>query len=68
MVKTYKKINFFYCGDYLFSTNQSKTCKEAKAKLLCQLENKAHAIGGLTRLESRVLNNPQYLKAKFCKS
>lgn len=67
MVKTYKKIDFFYCGDYLCSTNQSKTCKEAKTKLLIQLENKSHTIGGLTRLEVRVLNNPQYLKAHFCK-
>lgn len=67
MVKIYKKIDFFYCGDYLWSTNQSKTCREAKTKLLSNLENKSHSIGGLTLVETRVLNNPSHLKAKFSK-
>lgn len=67
MVKTYKKIDLYFAGDYFTSTNQSKTCKEAKKRLLVMLEHKCSSIGGLTNLESRIMNNPQYLKAYFQK-
>lgn len=30
----YKKINIYYKGVYICSTNQSKTCKEAKEKFI----------------------------------
>jgi len=30
----FKKIDVYYNGKYLYSTNSSKTCKEAKAKML----------------------------------
>ena len=64
-MKTYRKIDLYFMGDYYRSTNQSKTCKEAVRKLLETLENNSHSLGGLSNLEKMILNNPSSLKAKF---
>ncbi len=33
-MKHYKKIDLYYDGNYLYSTNMSNTCKDAIVKLL----------------------------------
>jgi hypothetical protein len=66
-MKTYKKIDLFFLGDYLTSTNQSKTCKEAKTKYLASLEDREHSFAGLTSVEDLVLLKPHELKAYFDK-
>jgi hypothetical protein len=60
-----KKIDLYFAGDYLCSTNQSKTCKAAKKRYLELAENRSHSLGGNTRVELRVLKNPQHLRARF---
>ncbi len=64
-MKTYKKIDLYYCGDYYRSTNQSKTCKEAVKKLLESIEANTHRLGGIGLLESQILKHPEQLKARF---
>lgn len=59
-MKQYKKIDLFWCGDYLCSTNQSKTCKEARQKYLEKCSD-------VSLLERRIKKMPQYLKASFSK-
>lgn len=68
-MKQYPKIDLFWCGDYLCSTSQSKTLKEAKKKYLESLETRSHQLGGLGILEQRILNTASMglLKAKFSK-
>jgi hypothetical protein len=62
-MKTYKKIDLFFNGDYLCSTNQAKTCKAAK---IAWLERAAFWIETVpTLVERRVLKYPQYLTARF---
>lgn len=63
-MKTYAKIDLFYARDYLCSTNQSKTCREAVEKYLERAQYyKPYA--GL--LDSQILKNPKLLKARFDK-
>jgi len=64
-MKLYKKIDFYYLGDYIYSTNQSRTCKEAKAKLIERLTMAGHSRLGL--LESQMLKNSHLIKARFAK-
>lgn len=64
-MKLYKKIDFYYNGDYYMSTMRSKTCKEAKKKLLDNLKDRFHSYPGLTLLQKQILKNPHLLKAKF---
>lgn len=67
-MKTYRKIDLYYNGDYLCSTNQSKTCKEAVSKYLERIETNRHRLGGIGLLDSRIAKNPHLLKAYFDKS
>lgn len=53
---TYKKIDLFFDGKYLCSTNWSKTCKAAKQNYLDTTKNE------------NVVKNPKLLKAFFDKS
>lgn len=62
-----KKIDLFYNGEYYCSTNQSKTCKEARQNLLDTLENRAHSFAGIGLVEEQILKNPHLLKARFDK-
>ncbi len=66
-MKTYKKIDLYFAGDYVTSTNQSKTCKEAVQKYIEQCERWAHTLGGLSMINTRILANKHLLKAKFAK-
>lgn len=66
-MKLYKKIDIFWCDEYICSTNQSKTCKEAKRRYVESLETRSHQLGGLGLLETRILKTPEQIKAKFAK-
>ena len=63
-MKTYKKIDLFFSGDYLCTTNQSKTCKEAKRRYLEGIM--LHPIYQTT-VTKRVAKHPELLKARFSK-
>ena len=56
------KIDLFYNGDYLCSTNQSKTCREAKTRYLKQAERFKTSL-----LDRQIAKHPEYLKAFFDK-
>lgn len=62
-MKLYRKIDFIFAGEYVCSTNQSKTCREAKKRYLETLENRGPSRLGL--VESRILKNQKLLKARF---
>lgn len=66
-MKTHKKIDIYFQGNYYRSTNQSKTCKEAVKRLLEILEANTHKLGGVSKLEAMILRNPKDLKAYFDK-
>ena len=66
-MKTYKKIDLFFNGDYLCSTNQSKTCKEAKTKYITNLEHRGYTTGRITFLEEYNLKHKTLIKARFSK-
>ena len=59
-MKLYKKIDLFWAGHYLCSTNQAKTCKQAK-------ENYLNKCNDVSLLERRIKKLPQYLKARISK-
>lgn len=64
-MKLFKKIDFYYLGDYVYSTQQSRTIKEAKSKLIQRLEMLGQSRLGL--LESQMLKNSHLIKAFFAK-
>ncbi len=64
-MKLYKKIDMFFNGDYICSTNQSKTCKQAIQNYLESIETRSHSLGGVGLVEGRILKNKQFLKARF---
>lgn len=59
-----RKIDLFFEGDYLCSTNQSRTCKEAVKKFLDRIENRKEHLGNL---ETYIRKHPKGLKAFFDK-
>jgi len=63
-VKLYKKIDLFYRGDYLCSTNQSKTCKDAVNAYIDRISNNSYYNG---LVDPQILKNQEHLKAKFNK-
>ena len=67
-MKTFKKIDLFYLGDYVCSTNQSKTCKEAVRKYLESIETRNHSLGGTGLLDYMILKHPKELRASFDKT
>lgn len=65
----FKKIDLYYNVDYIGSTNQSKTCKEAKAKMLDRIESNKHSLAGTVSIvHGMILKRPDLLKAYFDKS
>jgi hypothetical protein len=66
-MKTYKKINIYFGGEYVCSTNQSKRCKDAVASYLDKIEYYSHAIGGIGLVNQQILKYPHLLKANFDK-
>lgn len=61
------KIDLFFSGDYLCSTMQSKTLKQAKARYIKMLELKLHQLGGLSFLEEYIYKHSGAIKASFSK-
>lgn len=55
------KIDLFYAGDYLCTTQQSKTCREAVAAYLDRV-NRGDYYN--TLVDSRIKKNPLLLKAR----
>lgn len=62
-----KKIDLYFNGDYLCSTNQSRTCREAVKKYIDSIEMRTHSLGGIGLLDSQIRKNPKGLKAYFDK-
>lgn len=66
----HKKIDLYFNGDYLCSTNQSKTCKEAVQKYLFGLSQEVirnHPKPLASIVDQRIFKNPKLLKARFDK-
>lgn len=63
----FKKIDVFFDGKYLFSTNMTKTCKEAKKNYLTYLAKRSLGIE-LSQTGKAILANPNKLKAFFDKT
>lgn len=61
-IKIYKKIDLYYNGDYLCSTNQSKSCKEAVKNYIERITYYAHYNN---LVDSQILKNPKLLKAFY---
>ena len=64
-MKLYKKIDLYFNGDYIYSTNQSKTCKDAVLSYIEQAKLGKHSSSGATFLQEYILKNVKYLKAKY---
>ncbi len=64
-MKLFTKIDLFYNGDYLCSTNQSRTCKDAVSSYLDRINTRSYYNGLVDR---QVLKNPKLLKARFDKT
>ena len=67
-MKLFKKIDLYFNGDYVCSTNQSRTCKEAIRRYLEIAENRKHSFCGITRIQEAILKRPEGLKAYFDKT
>lgn len=67
-MKLYKKIDIYFNGDYVCSTNQSKTCKDALKRYIEIATSSKHSFAGATLTQDRVLKNPKGLKAYFDKT
>lgn len=55
------KIDLFYNGDYLCTTSQSKTCKDARTKYLERIAYGKYYNGLVDR---QILKHPELLKAR----
>lgn len=62
----FKKIDLYFNGDYLFSTNMAKTCKEAKNKYINMIENRSDC--NLSLVDRQIKKNPKGLTAYFDKT
>lgn len=61
-MKFFRKIDLYFNGDYLCSTNQSRTCRDA---VKAYLERISRGNYYNTLVGSRILNRPDPLKARF---
>lgn len=57
-----KKIDLYFLGDYMCTTQQSKTCREARLKFLESCKRLDHSL-----LNRVILKYPKELKARFAK-
>lgn len=64
-MKQYRKIDLFWCGEYLCSTTQSRTLRLAKKNYLENLENRSHSFAGLPLVGRVILRMPNGLSARF---
>ena len=72
-MKLYKKIHLIYDGEYVCSTNQSKTCKEAVMKyLITKIKDRDFHKNNIkdypNSIYAKIYKNPTLLKACFDKS
>ena len=63
----FRKIDIHFKGQYVCSTNSSKTCKEAKQKYLDRLNPSIEHGIKLSARSLDIKKNPELLKANFSK-
>lgn len=63
-MKLYRKIDLYYLGNYLCSTNQSRTCKEAIQRYMDSPLMQPRFRG---LIQKQIAKNPKSLKAKYSK-
>ncbi len=63
-MKLFPKIDLYFNNDYLCSTNQSKTCKQAVFAYLARIETNNYYN---TMVDKVILKSPKLLKARFSK-
>jgi hypothetical protein len=63
-MKLFKKIDLYFAGDYLCSTNQSKTCREAKRRYI---ESITYLKDYNSLTNTQAMKNPELVKARFSK-
>ena len=66
-MRTYRKIDVFFDGKYLYSTNWYPRCRDAIDSQLETLRVRKHSFPGLSSLESYMLRHPNLFKARFDK-
>ena len=63
-----KKIDLFFNGDYVCSTMQSKTCRDARLAYLDNATIAKSKLGGISLVQKVILNRPELLKARYAKN
>jgi hypothetical protein len=69
-MKTFKKIDLYFNGDYLCSTKQSKTCRDAVMGYLLRLSHEVvrnHPKPLCSLVDQRIFKHPKLLKGRFDK-
>jgi hypothetical protein len=72
----YKKINIYYAGRYICSTNQAKSCKEAKQNFInrpqwegIKQDNNFNTLYPVILCTNKITNlDPNKVKARYDKS
>lgn len=64
-MKLYRKIDIYFAGDYVCSTAQARTCRDARLKYVASIKLRSHSLGGIGLVENRILKHPELLKARF---
>ena len=62
-MKLYQKIDLFFAGQYLCTTQQYKTCKGFRKSYLESLELRSRSLGGIGLVDAQILKHPKLLKA-----
>lgn len=62
-----RKIDVYFFGEYICSTNQSRSCKEAVDKYLEKCKMNKSRLGGQSVIERMIEKYPYELKARFSK-
>ncbi len=61
-MKLYAKIDLFFNGDYVCSTEQARTLREARARYLEAIQRYAN---NRTLVQDRIYKRPDLLRCKF---
>lgn len=64
----YKKIDLFFDGKYLCSTNNSKTCKQAKERYIANAKYTKEYFNVSANNLDKILANTEKVKAYFDKN
>ncbi len=46
-MKLYRKIDLYFAGDYVCSTAQARTCRDARLKYIASIKLRSHSLGGI---------------------